>query len=134
MSQFPDSNQIDSHELIDEENTIMTATFIHEGNSIDYSPAADVVAGQVVVQGELIGVAKIDIKANALGALAVTGVFDFPKAVGASTAIAEGLDVYWDDAANEATTDSATGANKRIGRTIAAAGDNDAVVRIRMSQ
>jgi len=112
----------------------MTATFIHEGNSIDYSPAADVVAGEVVVQGELVGVAKIDIKSNALGALAVTGVFDFPKAIGASTAIAEGLDVYWDDAANEATTDSATGANKRIGRTIAAAGDNDAVVRIRMSQ
>lgn len=134
MSQFPQDNQIDSHELIDEENPIMTATYIHEGNSIDYTPAADVAAGQVVVQGELVGVAKIDIKANTLGALAVTGVFDFPKATGASTAIAEGVDVYWDDAANEATTNSDTGANKRIGRTLAAASDDDTVVRARMSQ
>jgi len=112
----------------------MTATYIHEGNSIDYTPAADVAAGQVVVQGELVGVAKIDIKANALGALAVTGVYDFPKATGASTAIAEGVDVYWDDAAKQATADSNSGANKRIGRSVIAASDDDTVVRVRMSQ
>ena len=112
----------------------MTATYIHEGNSIDFTPAADTAAGEVVVQGELVGVAKLDIKANTLGALAVTGVFDFPKATGASTAIAEGIDVYWDDTANQATADSATGANKRIGRSVASAGDNDATVRVRMSQ
>ena len=112
----------------------MTATYIHEGNAIDYTPAADVVAGDVIVQGELLGVAKLDIKAGTLGALAVVGVFDFPKATGASTAIAEGLDVYWDESAGEATTDSASGANKRIGRTIAASGDNDTTVRVRMSQ
>ena len=134
MSQFPQDNQIDSQQLIDEENPIMTATYIHEGNSIDFTPAADIAAGEVVVQGELVGVAKIDIKANTLGALAVTGVFDFPKATGASTAIAEGIDVYWDDTANQATADSATGANKRIGRSVASAGDNDATVRVRMSQ
>ena len=34
----------------------------------------------------------------------------------------------------EAKTDSETGANKLIGKTIAAAGDNDATVRVRMSQ
>jgi len=134
MTQLPHENTINSYELIDEENPPMTATYIHEGNSIDYTPAADVAAGEVVVQGELVGVAKIDIKANALGALAVTGVFDFPKATGASTAIGEGLDVYWDDAAKQATTDSNSGANKRIGRTIAPATDDDTVVRVRMSQ
>lgn len=112
----------------------MTATYIHEGNSIDYTPAADITAGEVVVQGELVGVAKIDIKANTLGALAVTGVYDFPKATGASSAIAEGIDVYWDESAKQATADSNAGANKRIGRTIASASDDDAVVRVRMSQ
>jgi len=112
----------------------MTATYIHEGNSIDYTPAADVAAGEVVVQGELVGIAKLDIPAGTLGALAVVGVFDLPKATGASTAIAEGLDVYWDESAKEATTNSDTGSNKRIGRSIAAAGDNDASVRVRMSQ
>ena len=55
------------------------ATFIHDGNSIDYTPAADTAAGAVVVQGDLIGVTRALIAANVLGSLAVVGVFDFPK-------------------------------------------------------
>ena len=110
------------------------AVFAHEGAAIDYTPGADVSAGDVIVQGDLVGVARLDIKAGVLGALAVTGVFDFPKATGASTAIAAGVSVYWDVADAEAKTDSETGANKLIGKTIAAAGDNDAEVRVRMSQ
>ena len=110
------------------------AVFAHEGAAIDYTPGADVSAGDVIVQGDLVGVASLDIKAGVLGALAVTGVFDFPKATGASTAIAAGVSVYWDVADAEAKTDSETGANKLIGKTIAAAGDNDAEVRVRMSQ
>jgi len=112
----------------------MSATYIHEGNSIDYTPAADVAAGDVVVQGELVGVAKLDILANTLGALAVVGVFDFPKAIGLGKAIAAGADVYWDADLRQATTDDATGANKGLGRVVADATDNDATVRVRMSQ
>ncbi|GIW55554.1 MAG: hypothetical protein KatS3mg082_1958 [Nitrospiraceae bacterium] len=77
------------------------AVFVHEGASIDYTPAADVAAGDVVVQGDLVGVAKLDIKAGKLGALAVEGVFDFAKATGVGTAIAAGAIVYWDDTANQ---------------------------------
>ena len=111
-----------------------TATFIHDGNAIDYTPGADVAAGAVVVQGELIGVAKRPITANTLGSLAVAGVFDLPKATGESTAITAGADVYWDVAEQVAKTDSETGANKKLGRTVAAAGDDDAVVPVRLSQ
>lgn len=111
-----------------------TATFIHQGDTIDYTPGADVGAGDVVVQNELVGVAKQDIPANTLGSLSITGVFDFPKATGASTAIAEGLDVYWDEGATAATTDSAAGVNKKLGRSAAAADDDATTVRIRMSQ
>jgi len=111
-----------------------TATFRHQGASIDHTPAADVAAGDVIVQGELVGVARLDIKAGAIGALAVEGVFDFPKAVGASTALITGTDVFWDAAAQQATSNSATGANKKIGRVVNDAGDNDALVRIRLSQ
>ena len=53
-----------------------TAKFIHDGNSIDYTPSADVAAGDVVVQGESVGIAKTAIAANLIGAIAVTGVFD----------------------------------------------------------
>ena len=108
------------------------ATFVHDGRTIDYTPGADVAAGAVVVQGELVGVAKVPIPANALGALAVVGVFDFPKATGGGTAITAGANCYW-DAANSRATTTATG-NKLIGKCVKAAADADALVRIRMMQ
>ena len=75
-----------------------TAQFIQDGLNIDHTPAPgnDVTAGDVVVQGDLIGIAKIDIPANTLGALATTGVFDVPKTVGVGEAIPAGAKVYWD--------------------------------------
>ena len=111
-----------------------TATFRHDGAAIDYTPGSAVSAGDVVVQGELVGVAKLDIAANALGALAVEGVFDFPKATGVGTAIAAGANVYWDVGDTEAKEDSETGANKLIGKTVIAAVDNDTTVRARLNQ
>lgn len=111
-----------------------TATFRHQGAAIDHTPAADLAAGDVVVQGELLGVARLDIKANTLGALAVEGVFDFPKAVGPSSALPTGSDVFWDEASQQATADSGAGANKKIGRVVRDASDGDAIVRIRLSQ
>jgi len=109
-----------------------TARFVHDGNLVDYTPGSAVTAGDVVVQGELVGVAKVDIPANVLGALAVTGVFDFPKATGTGTAITAGANCYW-DAANQRATTTATG-NKLIGKCVKAAADADALVRIRLSQ
>jgi len=111
-----------------------TARYVQTGDAIDYTPSSDVSAGDVVVQGELVGVAKLDIAADALGALAVTGVFDFPKATGEGEAIDAGAEVYWDVADGVAKEDDETGANKLIGKTVAAAGDDDATVRVRMSQ
>jgi len=111
-----------------------TATFVHEGESVDYTPGSDVAAGDVVVQADLVGVAKQPIAASALGALAVTGVFDFPKTAGVGEAIAAGAKVYWDAGDSVAKTDDETGANKYLGKTIAAAGDDDETVRVRLSQ
>ena len=111
-----------------------TAVFVQAGDQIDYTPGSAVAAGAVVVQGDLVGVAKQPIAANALGALAVAGVFDFPKATGGGSGIAVGVNVYWDVADQEAKTDSETGANKLLGKTTVAAGDDDTTVRVRMSQ
>ena len=112
----------------------MSAKFIQRGDAVDYTPGANVSAGDVVVQGELVGVAKLDIQTGKLGALAVTGLFDFPKATGTSTAIAAGTLVYWDAAEQVAKADSESGANKQIGKTVKAASDADTVVRVRLSQ
>ena len=127
----------------------MTATFIHRGDAIDYTPVAAVSAGDVVVQNDLIGVAKLDIAAGVLGALHVSGVFDFPKATGTNTAITAGAKVYW-DAENEIAVDadgyataSGTGTPSDmdydstlpyLGKAIQAADDSDETVRVRMSQ
>ena len=107
------------------------AVFVEKGNQIDYTPTADVAAGDVVVQGELVGVAKQPIAANVVGALAVDGVFDFPKGVGV---IAAGANVYWDEADGEATTDADSGTNKLIGKVVKAAASADTTVRVRLSQ
>jgi predicted RecA/RadA family phage recombinase len=108
------------------------AAFVQAGESIDYTPVSAVKAGQVVVQGSMIGVAKTPIAANTLGALAVGGVFEFPKATGTGKAIAAGKKVYW-DATNKQATETSSG-NTFLGKTVAAVGDSDATVRVRLSQ
>jgi len=109
-----------------------TVSFVQEGASIDYTPGSDVDAGDVVVQGDLVGVAKLDINADELGALAVEGVFDFPKDTGSASAIDAGKKVYW-DSGNEVVTET-VGSNTYAGKTIADAGASDATARVRMSQ
>ena len=49
----------------------MDARSVQRGDAIDYTPMADVAAGDVVVlANKLVGVAKLDIKVAELGALA----------------------------------------------------------------
>jgi predicted RecA/RadA family phage recombinase len=104
--------------------------FVQDGAAVDYTPNANISAGTVIVQGELVGVAKRDIKANILGALAVEGVFDFNKE--SATVFAAGALAYW-DAANSRAVTTASG-NKLIGKAIRAAAAGTLFVRVRMSQ
>jgi predicted RecA/RadA family phage recombinase len=106
------------------------AVFIQEGAAIDYTPGADVAAGDVIVQGDLVGVARFDIKSGVLGALAVTGVFDFAKAT--NVAYTVGTILFWDDT-NNIVTATATG-NKQVGKVVRAAATTDPTVRVRLSQ
>ncbi len=108
------------------------ATFVHEGCSIDYTPNADVAVGDVIVQSDLVGVAKQAIAANKLGALTVEGVFDFAKATGGGSGIAVGTTVYWDDTNNVATATATS--NKLLGKVVKATADADTTVRVRLMQ
>lgn len=104
----------------------MQARYIHNGNAIDYYPPTDVAAGQIVPLGDLIGIAKLDIKANTLGALAVTGVYDVVKG---ATAFNPGDAVYWNATDQVAVT---TG-NALLGRAVVAAAETEPVVRVKLS-
>jgi predicted RecA/RadA family phage recombinase len=116
-----------------------TATFVQDGEALDYTPTADVAAGDVVVQNALIGIAKTPIKANALGSLAVIGVFSVPKATGGGTGIAAGAKVYWIATIQVATASENDGGQAPVhypylGKVVAAAADADTTVRVRLSQ
>ena len=110
------------------------ATYVQQGEAIDHTPSSDVAAGQVVVQGDFVGVAKQPIAANTPGALAVAGIFDVVKAAVAFTA---GVAVFWDadgdpvggTASTGAATTSASG-NKFMGFAAAAAGETVTTVRV----
>jgi predicted RecA/RadA family phage recombinase len=106
----------------------MIAKYIQRGHQIDFIPDTDVAAGDVVIIGDLAGIAKLDIKAGTLGALALVGVFDIPKATGEGTAIAAGTIVFW-DATNKIVTTTA-GDNKYLGKTVIASGDDAANARV----
>lgn len=112
----------------------MRAIFKQTGDSVDFIPEVDIAAGTVVVQGELVGVSKLDIQAGKLGSLAVSGVFDVSKASGTGTAIAAGAKIYWNETVMVATEDAASGVNKYMGKSTADAADGDETIKVRLSQ
>lgn len=105
------------------------ASYVSDGEFIDYTPGAAVAEGAVVVIGNIIGVATKAIAANTLGAICVEGVVSMAKD---GAAITLGATVYW-DATNSVVTATA-GSNKTVGKCVkaAAAGDANALVRLSM--
>lgn len=107
----------------------MQARFI-KGNyqTIDYTPVADVSAGDVIIDGDLTLIAHNDIAAGELGALAIDGgVYEAVKDGTSGPVFALGDWLYWDDSNNEAVA-SAT-SNAILGPAVEAAGTSDAAVR-----
>jgi predicted RecA/RadA family phage recombinase len=108
------------------------AVFVQQGEQIDYTPSADCSAGDVVVQGDLVGIARSAIPAGTPGSLAVAGVFDLAKA--SATEFAAGAKVYWDATNKLAVATDGGGANKLVGKAVRAAGNGLTTVRVRLSQ
>jgi predicted RecA/RadA family phage recombinase len=110
------------------------ARFIQDGKVIDYTPVSDVIAGKVVVVGAHVGITKVSIPANKLGALALTGLFDVVKVTGA---INDGAAIYWDADGNPQGGTAGTGAatttsvgNTFMGFAVGAAAETAETVRI----
>ena len=96
------------------------ATRVAEGNSIPYTPSgSDVAAGDVVVQGELCGIATEPIPDGIKGVLQVEGIFYVKK--NETQAFAAGAVCYWDVADDEAQNTADTGTNKQLGKVTQAA-------------
>ncbi|OHB51755.1 MAG: hypothetical protein A2Y12_01335 [Planctomycetes bacterium GWF2_42_9] len=94
--------------------------FYQDGKSIDYTPAVDVAGGQLVVLNGIIGIAKSDIAANVLGALAIEGVFAVPKK---NEAFVAGLPVWFDADGDPQGGVAGSGAATQLGGDAQAAED-----------
>lgn len=106
------------------------ATKVACGEMVDFTPTTgDVAAGDVVLRGESVQVALTPIGNNALGALAVEGVFDFNKS-NLNMPIGDGNMAYWDGTNGTVTSVSNATPFKKIGPAIGAVGANDTVARI----
>ena len=82
----------------------MSARYVQKGENIDFRPTENVKAGTIFPFNGFVGITRLDIRAGELGALAVSGVFESPKA---DEAIDVGDPVYWDEA-NEVATKEKT--------------------------
>lgn len=100
----------------------MKAKYIQRGDAVDFTPATDMEAGEIVRLGHLIGVTRIPVKAGTLGSLAVTGVFDIHKASGIT--FSAGDSVFW----SQLGTADKTGT--LLGIAVAAAESNADTVRV----
>ena len=85
----------------------------------------------VILSDKLVGVAKLDIKAGELGALAVVGVYEIAKAEG--IAFAAGMEVGWNASTGQAVAAGASGSVK-IGHAIGLTGATDKFVLVRLCQ
>ena len=106
----------------------MYARYLYEGKSIDLFPSSDIPAGNVIVQGNLVGITKVDLKAGCLGAIAVVGVYDVVKG---AIAVPVGSKIYWDDTAKHAVL--VASGNAPLGVAVADAAVDDITVRVRLA-
>ncbi len=109
----------------------MQAQFIHDGKQIDFTPDVDVPVGSIVIQGDLVGITKRDLKADTLGSIAVEGVFDIPKDPADEEAFAAGQKVY---ATTDGIVTDVDASTFYLGKVVADAGPTDNIVRVRLSQ
>jgi len=85
------------------------ASYVQDGDLLDHTPGSAVAAGEVVVIGSLVAVAPRPIAANAQGALAVDGVWEFPCASGATGAQGSAINWYATSGVAHASTGVAAG-------------------------
>lgn len=85
--------------------------YIMPGEHLTIVAAALIVSGQLVVVGDIVGVAQGDAAIGESVAIVRRGVFELPKANGQAWTV--GAKLYW-DATNSVVTTTASG-NKLIG-------------------
>ncbi|MDY7096762.1 MAG: DUF2190 family protein [Pseudomonadota bacterium] len=103
--------------------------YVQRGDTLTLTAPAEIVSGDVVSVGSIIGVANGDAESGAPLDLDTVGVFQLPKV--SALAIAEGDVVYW-DSTNGLVTKTASG-NTKLGVATEAAANPSADVAVRLN-
>ena len=103
------------------------ATYWHKGEVLDYTPAADHAAGDIVSLGTRVGVIGETVKAGEPGHVHVVGVYWMPKAAGA---LKVGDAVYFSEA--DGTVSATAAGGIPAGYAAAAAADADTEVLVKL--
>jgi predicted RecA/RadA family phage recombinase len=83
----------------------MSTNFIEKGEVLNYTAVNKPIAsGDVVIIGNIVGIAKTDIAVGETGAVHITGVYSLPKA---AEAITQGTKVYWSNVNQNVTLNKA---------------------------
>lgn len=107
----------------------MKAKFVQDGKAINIAAGSDgIAAGDVVINGELVGVAKTDIPANTVGAIATEGVYEIVKGTAATFNVGDAA--YW-NATSGCVQGSASGLAK-IGTAVEAAVSGAETVKVKI--
>lgn len=109
----------------------MGAVIRSEGQTIDYTPGSNVSSGDVVVLGNLVGVAAVDIDSGDQGALTVEGIVELPKA-SAEGELTQGTVVFWDDSADEVVSAGADAGNIYCGHVAKTAVASATVIDVKL--
>jgi len=104
--------------------------YVQKGENLTLPAPAAIISGEVVVIGELHGVAAGDAESGADFDLVTEGVFDLPKV--STDVFAIGDPVYFDAATKLVTSDDDSGANALIGVAVTAAANPSGAVNVKL--
>lgn len=98
------------------------------GETIMHTASADISSGDVVVVGDRVGIALVDIANGAVGPVALQGVWTVSAL--STDDIAAGKKLYWDAGNSRATLTAST--HKALGYAAAASGSGVATVDVEL--
>jgi predicted RecA/RadA family phage recombinase len=106
------------------------AVYVHEGVTVPIITDAEIPAGNVVVLGKLVGIAKFGICPKSRGSITVTGVFDIVK--DPTTNIPAGTILYWSKISHHVIKNAY--AHSMIGIAVEHAPAGSRSVKVRLKQ
>lgn len=112
----------------------MAQNYKHPGEHIEVALTATHASGDVIVRGDLVGIALQAGVNRSKIQVALKGVWELPKGTGAGTDFTVGTKLYWDDTANTVVETDASGANKLIGYAAKAATTAETTCEVLLSR